>query len=131
MSPSILMKVDDFVRVICVIRVLHVVGCEVIAVHMGLVADAGLSSRTCSVVGIHLVVGPLGAAQEAGFQRRVQGKEGLDQLGLRLWMEGSADKITTADSGYIYMQKITGLSTQPDNKERSGRRWMSKNGIHL
>lgn len=101
MSPRDLVKVAGFGRRvdICVISVHDVVvvvgggdgtgrngrGCQVIVVHLGLVEDAGFSSSSrCTVVGVHLAVRPLCVAQESGFQSGVQGKEGLDQRGLRL-----------------------------------------------
>lgn len=55
--------------------------CQVVVVHLVLVDDAGFSR---GLVGVHLAVCPLRVAQESSFQRRVQGKEGLDQRGLRL-----------------------------------------------
>lgn len=58
--------------------------CHVAVVHLGLVEDAGFSSSSCSVAGVHLTVRPLCVAQESGFQCGVQGKEGLHQGALRL-----------------------------------------------
>lgn len=58
--------------------------CQVIVVHLGLAKDAGFSSSSCSVFGVHLAVRPLCVAQKFGSQCRVQGKEGLDQGGLSL-----------------------------------------------
>lgn len=82
MSPRDLVKVPGFGSVyICVHRV--VCG-QLIVVHLGLVEDAGFSSSSLSAVGVHWVVRPLRVAQESGFQCRVQGKEGLDQRGLRI-----------------------------------------------
>lgn len=94
-SPWDLVKVAGFRRGVCIGVVVDdavVVGgftggggggggCQVIVVHLVLVDDAGFSR---GLVGVHLAVCPLRVAQESGFQRRVQGKEGLDQRGLRL-----------------------------------------------
>lgn len=88
------MSPGDVVKVAGVISVRDVVssgsgcnggGCLATVVQMGLVEDVGLSSSSrCRVVGVHLVTHPLCVAQESGFQSRVQGKERLDQWGLRL-----------------------------------------------
>lgn len=101
MSPGDLVKVSGFGRSVFVISVCahDVAGCnsssQIIVVQLGLVEDAGLRSRSSIaglVGGVQLVVSPLCVLQESGFQRRVQRKEGLDQLGLRLWMEGRVEK---------------------------------------
>lgn len=57
---------------------------QVIVVHLGLAEDAvSTSGRRRSVVGVHLVIHPLRVAQVSGLQCRIQGKEGLDERGLR------------------------------------------------
>lgn len=73
--------------------------CLVTVVQMGPVEEAGIiiSIRTGLRHGgvgvVHPVVHPLCVPQQPGrLQSRVQGEEGLDQGGLRLWMEGRAGK---------------------------------------
>lgn len=96
MSPGDLVKVPGF-------------GGQVV------VEDAGFSGRRRGgAVGVRPVVRPLRVAQEIGFQCGVQWEEGLDQRGLRLWVEGREERIRHR----LHLKNITGLC---DYKE-SGRK---------